>query len=131
MQVGSFGDFVFASHGEGGAATFNALSRTRQSRMVTHATIEDAPIVEFFGIDAETVRLSGVLAADIVGDVDAVLDSLLALQDGKPRVLTRGTRVYGSFIVRSISYSEDAWTGAELAVVSWQMELISTRASNG
>lgn len=125
MAIGAFGDFVFAA--TDGAATPNALSRARQSRLVTHATVAGAPVVEFLGLDAETVRLSGVLSAEVCGDVDAVLDSLRALQDGKPHPLTRGSRYFGEFVVRSVTYSEDAWAGSELAVASWQIELVSTR----
>lgn len=125
--LGSFGDFVFAAHERGGAVNFDALSRTRNSRLVTHATVEGAPIVEFLGVDAETIRLSGVISSEITGDVDAAIDSLRALQDGKPKPLTRGSRYYGLYFVRSFVYSEDAWSGSELAVASWTMELISTR----
>lgn len=125
MTVGAFGDFVFAV--TEGAATPNALSRARQSRLVTHATIAGAPVVEFLGLDAEVVRLSGVLSAEVCGDVDAVLDGLRALQDGKPHPLTRGSRYFGEFVVRSVTYSEDAWAGSELAVATWSVELVSTR----
>jgi len=131
-SFGAFGDFVFAEHDRGGAVNFNSLNRNRNTRMVTHATISGAPVVEVLGIDAETIRLTGTLAADVTGDVDAALDSLRALQDGKPRPLTRGSRYYGLFIVRNFTYSEDRWSGSELAVATWSMELVSTReAANG
>ncbi len=132
MAVGAFGDFVFAAHDRGGAVNFDALTRNRTARLVTHATIEGAPIVEMLGLDSEVVQLSGVLSAEMTGDVDAALDSLRALQDGRPHPLTRGSRYYGQFVVRSFRYSEDAWSGSELAVASWSMELVSTReAANG
>lgn len=127
MALGAFGEFVFAAHDRGGAVNFDALSRTRNARMVTHATVEGAPVVEVLGLDAETVHMTGTLTREITGDVDEALDQLRALQDGKPRALTRGTRYYGQFVVRSFQYSEDAWAGSELAVASWQMELVSTR----
>lgn len=130
--LGAFGDFVFSCHDRGGAVNFSALSRARNARMSTHATIDGAPIVEVYGLDAETVRLSGVISSEISGDVDEALDKLRALQDGKPRPLTRGARYYGLFVVHSFSYSEDAWSGSSLAVASWQMDLVSTReAANG
>lgn len=130
--IGSFGDYVFAVHERGGAVTFNSVNRGRNARLVTHATIDGAPIVEFLGLDAETVQLSGKIVADITGDVDAALDELRALQDGQPRPLTRGSRYYGLFVVRSFTYSEDEWAGAELVSATWRMELVSTReAANG
>lgn len=128
----AFGDFVFSMHERGDAVNFNALSRSRNTRMSTHATISGVPIVEAIGLDAETVRLSGVLASGVTGDVDAALDRLRALQDGKPRPLTRGSRYYGLFVVRSFTYSEDQWSGDVLAVATWTLELIATReAANG
>lgn len=128
----AFGDFVFAMHERGDAVNFNALSRSRNTRMSTHATISGVPIVEAIGLDAETVRLSGVLASGVTGDVDAALDRLRALQDGKPHPLTRGSRYYGLFVVRSFTYSEDQWSGDALAVATWTLELIATReGANG
>lgn len=134
MLVGAFGDFAFRSAAadarvtdSGGACTFNALSSTRASRLVTHTTIEGAPVVEFLGLDAETIRLTGQLCAEVSGDVDAVIDRLRALQDGVPRMLTRGSRVYGQYVVRSLTVSEDAWSGDSLAVATYQMDLIRTR----
>lgn len=125
--IGSFGDFVFSMHDRGSASTFDALSCTRNSRLVTHSTIENVPIIEFLGLDSENIKLSGVISSETSGDVDARIDELRALQDGKARPLTRGTRYYGSFYVRSFQYSEDRWAGSNLAVASWTMDLISTR----
>ena len=127
MEIGSFGEFTFAAHERGGACNFDALQVSRASRVVTHTTIEGLPIVEFLGLDAETVRLSGNLRREISGDLDDILLQLKDLQDGQPRVLTRGSRVYGQFVVRSLSYSEDSWTGSELAACSYTLELVATR----
>lgn len=127
MEIGSYGEFTFAVHERGGACNFDALQVARASRVVTHTTIEGLPVVEFLGLDAETVRLSGTLHAEISGDLDDILLQLKDLQDGQPRVLTRGSRVYGQFVVRSLSYSEDEWTGSELAACSYALELVATR----
>lgn len=130
MQIGAFGDFVFWSAdgaSADGACTFNALSNSRASRLATHATIEGLPVVEFLGLDAETIKLTGQLCAEISGNIDRIIDKLRALQDGKARMLTRGSRVYGKFLVRSIMVSEDVWAGDTLAVASYQMDLIGTR----
>lgn len=127
MEIGSFGEFTFAAHERGGACNFDALSVSRNSRLVTHTTIEGLPIVEFLGLDSESVKLSGKLHSEISGDLDDILIQLRELQDGKPRVLTRGSRVYGQFIVRSLSYSEDSWTGSEVSSVSYSLDLVSTR----
>lgn len=127
MEIGSFGEFVFSSHERGGACTFNALSASRQSRLVSHTTIEGLPVVEFLGLDSESVRLSGVLHAEVSGDLDETILQLKELQDGKPRVLTRGERVYGQFLVKSFQYSEDGWRGDTLAVASYTLELVSVR----
>lgn len=127
MEIGSFGEFTFASHERGGACNFNSLNVSRSSRMVTHATIEGLPVVEFLGLDAESIKISGTLLREISGDLDDIIMQLKALQDGQPRVLTRGTRVYGKFVVKSLSYSEDEWQGSELAAASYSLDLIATR----
>lgn len=127
MVIGSFGDFTFSVHERGGAVTFNALSETTASRLATHATIEGLPIVEFLGVDAESIKISGVLSAEISGDLDDIVLQLKALQDGQPRVLTRGDRVYGQFVVKSLSISEDAWRGSALASITYTLDLIATR----
>lgn len=128
MEIGSFGDFTFSTHERGGACNFNALQASQASRLVTHTTIDGLPVVEFLGLDAESVKLTGVLHRGISGDLDAIVLKLKALQDGTPRVLTRGTRVYGPYLVKSIVISEDEWQGSELAVVSYSLDLISTRS---
>lgn len=127
MVIGSFGDFTFSAHERGGAVTFNALSETTASRLATHATIEGLPIVEFLGVDAENIKISGVLSSEISGDLDDIVLQLKALQDGQPRVLTRGDRVYGQFVVKSLSISEDAWRGSALASITYTLDLIATR----
>lgn len=127
MIIGSFGEFTFASHERGGACTFNALSISRSSRVVTHTTIEGLPVVEFLGVDAEAIKLSGVISSEISGDLDDMILQIKGLQDGEPRVLTRGDRVYGQFVVSSVSFSEDRWSGSSLASVTYSIDLIATR----
>lgn len=127
MEIGSFGEFTFAAHERGGACNFDALRVSRASRVVTHTTIEGLPIVEFLGLDAETVSLSGNLRREFSGDLDDILLQLKGLQDGQPRVLTRGSRVYGQYVVRSLSFAEDSWTGSELSACSYTLELVATR----
>jgi len=129
MEIGSFGEFTFAAHDRGGACTFGALNVSRASRMAVHTTVEGLPIVEFLGLDAESIKLSGTLHREISGDLDDIILQLKGLQDGEPRVLTRGTRVYGQFLVRSFQYSEDDWQGSELASVSYTLDLIATRGA--
>ena len=127
MEIGAFGEFTFAAHERGGACNFDALRVSRASRVVTHTTIEGLPIVEFLGLDAETVSISGNLRREFSGDLDDILLQLKALQDGQPRVLTCGSRVYGQYVVRSLSFSEDSWTGSELSACSYTLELVATR----
>lgn len=123
MIVGSFGEFVFQS----GGVTFDTHNQARNARLASHATIEGAPVVEFLGLDSSVVTLTGTLTSQFNGDLDEVVRSLYALQDGKPRALTRGRRCYGLFLVQNLTISEDAWTGDELASATWSMQLISCR----
>lgn len=134
-MVGAFGDFVFsvssveASQG----ITFNSLSESINSRLLTHATVDGLPIVEFAGVDSERVRITGTLNEQICHDVDDKILELKALQDGEPRALSRGSRVYGMFLVESLSITEERWAGDGVPVAaSYTLNLISTRVlSNG
>lgn len=129
MEIGSFGEFTFAAHERGGACNFSALQVSRASRLVTHATVEGLPVVEFLGLDAKTIKISGTLHREISGDIDDIILTLEGLQDGNPRVLTRGSRVFGQFVVKSFTYSEDEWQGSEVASASYSLDLVATRGT--
>lgn len=134
-MVGAFGDFVFSvsSVETAQGITFNALTESINSRLLTHATVEGLPVVEFAGVDAERVRITGALNEQICPDVDDKILELKALQDGEPRALSRGSRVYGMFLVESLSITEERWAGdGELVSATYSLNLISTRAlANG
>ncbi len=127
MVVGSLGEFIFRSDESGSAVTFSTIRVTRASKVVSHSTIEGDPVVDYAGNDSDKITLTGVLDASFNADLDAAINSLRALQDGVPRAFTRGTHCYGTFIVQSFDYSEDAWCGAALQRATWTMLLISTR----
>lgn len=129
MIIGSFGEYTFeASEGK----TFNALRWQRASRLSSHATIEGLPLVEMLGLDSAQITLNGTLSRQYVDDLDDAMMELCALQDGEPRALTRGSRCYGLFVVQSVQFSEDRWCGDVPEVITWSMQLISTRGnSNG
>lgn len=125
--VGSFGDYVFRSGVSEYDTTFNALSVSRQSRVASHATLSELPVVEALGLDSMRVTLSGVINRQFTRDPDAAMARLMALQDGRPRALTRGTHCYGLFIATSVRFSEDAWSGSIPAAISWTIELVQAR----
>lgn len=128
MIVGSFGDYVFeAAEGK----TFNALRWQRAARLSSHATLEGLPLVEMLGLDSPQITLSGTFSRQYIPDLDDAIMELCALQDDTPRALTRGTRCYGLFIVQSVQFSEDRWCGDVPEVITWTMQLISTRGQNG
>lgn len=128
MVIGSFGEYIFeAKDGK----TFNSLRFSRATRMASHATIEGRPVVESLGTDSAQITLSGVFSHEFTGDLDDAMLELMSLQDGQARALTRGSRCYGMFVVQSIQFSEDAWNGDVLQTVTWTMQLVETRASNG
>lgn len=127
--VGSLGDYVFMSGVTDNSTTFNSLNVSRASRLASHATVEGLPVVEPLGVDSTRVTLSGVISAQFTRDPDEAMARLMALQDGKPRALTRGMHCYGIFVVASVRFSEDAWSGQSPAPASitWTMDLVQTR----
>lgn len=132
--VGSLGDFLFyvSSDDNAKSITFDALTQTTSSRILTHTTIDGLPVVEFAGVDADRVSLSGKLNAQICPDVDEKILELRALQDGRPRALTRGSRVFGVYLVESVDVTEERWAGnGVLTAASYKLNLIATRPING
>lgn len=132
--VGSLGDFLFyvSSDDNAKSITFDALTQATSSRILTHTTIDGLPVVEFAGVDADRVSLSGKLNAQICPDVDEKILELRALQDGRPRALTRGSRVFGVYLVESVEVTEERWAGnGVLTAASYKLNLIATRPING
>ena len=137
MVVGSYGDFVFgvssAAIGGGQGVTFNSLTQATQSRLLTHTTVEGLPIVEFAGVDADRVTLTGSLNEQTCGDVDEKILQLRALQSqNAPRALTRGSRVFGMYLIENLSITEEQWAAdGVLIAATYSLQLISTRPVNG
>lgn len=132
--IGSLGDFLFyvSSDDNAKSITFDALTQTTSSRIFTHTTIAGLPVVEFAGVDADRVSLSGKLNAQICPEVDEKILELRALQDGRPRALTRGSRVFGVYLVESVDVTEERWAGnGVLTAASYKLNLIATRPING
>lgn len=127
MIVGSFGEFVFKAAEESGAVTMQTIDFSRSERLQSHATVQGLPVVDFLGVDSSDVTLQGVIHSEFSGALDDCMNSLLALQDGKPRALTRGTYCYGIFHIKSLTFNVSAWCGTEPAALSWKMQLVSTR----
>lgn len=132
--VGSLGSFLFYVSTDEGAKsiTFDSLTQTTTSRLLTHTTVEGLPIVEFAGVDADRVSLSGKLNDRICPDVDEKILELRALQDGRPRALTRGSRVLGVYLVESVDVTEERWAGNGILVAAtYKLNLLATRPING
>ena len=130
MVVGSLGEFVFECVDGGQSVTFNSLTQATSARTAVHTTVEQLPVVEFLGLDADRVTLTGVLDASTCADIDdKILEIRGLLADNVPRVLTRGARVFGQYIIESFSVTEEAWAGnGVLQRATYNLQLISTRS---
>lgn len=140
MIVGSYGAFVFGVHGaevsqsdNSRGVTFNSLTQATQSRLFTHTTVEGLPVVEFAGVDADRVTLTGSLNEHTCSDVDSCILSLRNLQStNKPRALTRGERVFGMYLIENLSITEERWAAdGVLVAATYSLNLIATRPTNG
>lgn len=132
MAVGAFGEFVFSVSDKDGAqcVTFDALTQATSSRLATHATVEGLPVVEFLGVDADRITLSGRLNEQMCADVDDKILELRGLQDGTPRPLTRGSRVFGMYLVAAVDVTEERWRGdGILTQATYRLQLIATRVT--
>lgn len=140
MVVGSYGDFVFGVYGSDTVpldgeqgVTFNSLTQATQSRLLTHTTVEGLPVVEFAGLDADRVTLTGTLNEQVCGDVDDRILWLRAMQrQNRPRALTRGSRVFGMYLIENLSITEERWAAdGVLVAATYSLNLIATRPTNG
>ena len=83
---------------------FNDFSISRKARYVAHERINNKPLLQFMGLDADSISFNMQLVQGLTGDVS---DDLKTLQDmfkkGEANPLFLGSKKLGSFVIESIS----------------------------
>lgn len=83
---------------------FNDFSIFRKARYVAHERINNKPLLQFMGLEADSISFNMQLVQGLTGDVS---DDLKTLQDmfkkAEVHPLFLGQKKLGSFVIESIS----------------------------
>ena len=83
---------------------FNDFSISRKARYVAHERINNKPLLQFMGLDADTISFNIQLVQGLTGDVS---DDLKSLQDmfkkAEVHPLFLGQKKLGSFVIESMN----------------------------
>ena len=83
---------------------FNDFSISRKARYVAHERINNKPLLQFMGLEADSISFNMQLVQGITGNVS---DDLKSLQDmfkkAEVHPLFLGKKKLGSFVIESIS----------------------------
>ena len=102
-MIGSYGKITFKVT-EKEIKIFNDFSISRKARYVAHERINNKPLLQFMGLDADTISFNMQLVQGLTGDVS---DDLKSLQDmfkkAEVHPLFLGQKKLGSFVIESMS----------------------------
>lgn len=83
---------------------FNDFSISRKARYVAHERINNKPLLQFMGLDADSISFNIQLVQGLTGDVS---DDLKTLQDmfrkAEVHPLFLGQKKLGSFVIESMN----------------------------
>lgn len=83
---------------------FNNFTISRKARYVAHERINNKPLLQFMGLESDSISFNMQLVQDITGNVS---DDLKSLQDmfkkAEAHPLFLGQKKLGSFVMESIS----------------------------
>ena len=102
-MIASFGKITFKVT-EDEIKIFDNFNITRKARYVAHDRINNKPLLQFMGLEADSISFNMQLVQDITGNVS---DDLKTLQDmfkkAEVHPLFLGQKKLGSFVIESMS----------------------------
>lgn len=102
-MLGSYGKITFKVTEEE-IKIFDNFNITRKARYVAHERINSKPLLQFMGLDADSISFNMQLVQGITGNVS---DDLKSLQDmfkkAEVHPLFLGQKKLGSFVIESIN----------------------------
>ena len=102
-MIGSYGKITFKVTGKE-IKIFNDFSISRKARYVAHERINNKPLLQFMGLDADSISFHMQLVQGLTGDVS---DDLKSLQDmfkkAEVHPLFLGQKKLGSFVIESMN----------------------------
>ena len=83
---------------------FNDFSISRKARYVAHERINNKPLLQFMGLEADSISFNMQLVQGITGNVSDDLKSLQGMfKKAEVHPLFLGKKKLGSFVIESIS----------------------------
>lgn len=102
-QIGSWGNLIFSVK-QDEIKTFEKLKWDIGAKYTTHTRHLKAPLLEFTGIDVESISFSMFFSIDLGVNPKPELDKLIrAVQGGEVHRLVLGTDNYGKWVMEKIS----------------------------
>lgn len=102
-MIGSYGKITFKVT-EKEIKIFNDFSISRKARYVAHERINNKPLLQFMGLDADTISFNMQLVQGLTGDVS---DDLKTLQNmfkkAEVHPLFLGQKKLGSFVIENMN----------------------------
>lgn len=102
-MIGSYGKITFKVT-EKEIKIFNDFSISRKARYIAHERINNKPLLQFMGLDADNISFNMQLVQGLTGDVS---DDLKSLQDmfkkAEVHPLFLGQKKLGSFVIESMN----------------------------
>ena len=102
-MIASYGKITFKVT-EKEIKIFNDFSISRKARYVAHERINNKPLLQFMGLEADSILFNMQLVQGLTGDVS---DDLKSLQDmfkkAEVHPLFLGQKKLGSFVIESIN----------------------------
>lgn len=83
---------------------FNDLSISKSARFATHERVNNKPLLQFMGLNAESITFTMQLIENVTGSILKDLKELnKMLSSGIPYAFFLGTKKKGNFVLESIS----------------------------
>lgn len=102
-MIGSYGKITFKVT-EDEIKIFNNFTISRKARYVAHERINSKPLLQFMGLEADSISFNMQLVQGLTGDVS---DDLKALKNmftkAEVHPLFLGSKKLGSFVIESMS----------------------------
>lgn len=101
--IGVWGDLIFSVK-QNEIKTFDKLKWDVGAKFTTHTRHLKAPLLEFTGVDVESISFSMFFSVSLGTNPKREIDKLIrALQEGKAHRLVLGTDNYGKWVMEKIS----------------------------
>lgn len=83
---------------------FNDLSISKSARFATHERVNNKPLLQFMGLNAESITFTMQLIENVTGSISKDLKELnKMLSSGTPYAFFLGTKKIGNFVLESLS----------------------------